>query len=157
MPLHHPRRSERGPGTHRHTDAPPRPASRGHCDCGTILGQRAEDDRNDAETERIEEAARLRQRGWSGAKVERWLEDKARADNRPRRAGPDSLELWASVLRELLDVERLPQAGLFVHAYRGTLSVEQFDAVRREVAYDDLEAGLAEMGEDELMVVRRRR
>ena len=79
------------------------------------------------------EAARMKRKGWSTAKIARALEDRTKADARPSGGGSDSLELWNAVLRDLSSELKLPYAGLFVRVYSGSIAIEAFNALRREV------------------------
>src|ERR1051325_8062236 len=48
-----------------------------HCDCGTVLSPRVAGHPGN----RAEQAAKLAKKGWSQAKIERWLEDRTKADH----------------------------------------------------------------------------
>ncbi|MCR5877740.1 hypothetical protein [Phenylobacterium sp. J367] len=125
----------------------------GPCDCGTVLGVTpvaAEELENDL----AREAARLTRKGWSAAKIARALDDRRRADARPKgRDGPDSLDLWTEVLAGLRDGLKLPYAGLLVHAYRGGLEDEIISATRRAVGRGiPHPEGLAALVEDEVTI-----
>lgn len=104
----------------------------GHCDCGTVLA-RYGDTPEEAEERLATKAARMKRKGWSKAKIERAIEDWRKADGRPSTGGPDSLELWEAVLRDIRQSLNFPYAGLFIRHYRGTLDTELFEATRREV------------------------
>ena len=122
------------------------------CDCGTVLGSGAED----AAQDRAEvEAARLARKGWSRAKIERAMAASQRAASRPKTRARDSVELWADVLGALESRLGLPQAGLVVHAYSGSLDDEVFDVGRREAGAMSAE-GLGAMREDEVTTFRMR-
>ena len=106
--------------------------TRGHCDCGTVLAPRH--NTPEAFEEMLaRDAARMRRKGWSDAKIERAVEDRRKADARPSGGGSDSLELWNAALRDLRDELKLPYAGLFVRFYSGAIATEAFTASRREV------------------------
>src|SRR5688572_15732863 len=47
--------------------------TRGHCDCGTVLGSHREAANHERELEK------LRKKGWGEAKIERWVEQKRAA------------------------------------------------------------------------------
>ena len=107
--------------------------TRGHCDCGTVLAPR-HDTPETFEEKLAREEARMRRKGWSETKVARAIEDRRRANARPRGGGSDSLELWSAALRDLTKEMKLPYVGLFVRFYSGAIATEMFDASRREVA-----------------------
>jgi hypothetical protein len=103
-----------------------------HCDCGTILAPRH--DTPEAFEKRLaKEAVRMQRKGWSEAKIARAMEDRRKADAKPRGAGADSLELWNAVLADLGRDLKLPYAGLFVRFYSGNIGTEIFSASRRQV------------------------
>lgn len=125
----------------------------GHCDCGTVLGVAAAtpDERED---DLAREAAQLTRKGWSAAKIARSLDDRRRAEARPKgRDGPDSLDLWTEVFADLRDSLKLPYAGLLVHAYRGGFENEILSATRRAVGRGTPDPeGLAALAEDEVTI-----
>ncbi len=122
--------------------------TRGHCDCGTVLAPRHDDAEKHAG-----DAARMRRKGWSGAKVARAIEDRRKADARPDGGNPDSIELWNAVLCELGEELKLPYAGLLVRFYSGVVAAEAFTASRRNVArMTPWYAALASMQRDEVTV-----
>ena len=94
--------------------------ARGHCDCGTVLAPRH--DTPEAFEEKLaREEARMRRKGWSESKVARAIEDRRKANARPRGGGSDSLELWSAALRDLTQEMKLPYVGLFVRFIRARL------------------------------------
>ena len=105
--------------------------TRGHCDCGTVLAPRSKP--SDGAEKTAKETARMRRRGWSEAKIARALEDMHKADARPSSDGPDTLELWSTLLHDLGDQLHLPYAGLFVRFYSGAVATEVFRASRQEL------------------------
>jgi hypothetical protein len=130
--------------------------ARGNCDCGTVLGAKHQEP--EALEDKLEKhSARLRRKGWSEAKIARAIDDRRRAEERPRpeRGHTDSIELWTSLLTDLRDELKLPYAGLLVHFYSGAIDTEEFKAIRREVdkgtAWPD---ALALMAEDEVTLFR---
>lgn len=105
-----------------------------HCDCGSVLAPGYHS--SEALEERLaKETSRLKRKQWSEAKIARAIEDQRKAAPRPRNRNnsPDSLELWAAVLRDLRDDLRLSHAGLFVGFYSGGVETEIFDVSRREI------------------------
>ncbi|MCJ8159556.1 hypothetical protein [Sphingomonas sp. LaA6.9] len=128
--------------------------TRGHCDCGTVLAPRH--DTPEAFEEKLaKEAARMRRKGWSGAKIARAIEDRRKADAKPGGGGSDSLELWIAALHDLRDELKLPYAGLFVRFYSGAIDTEAFSASRREVTKGvPWQEALASLEQDEVTIVR---
>lgn len=128
--------------------------TRGHCDCGTVLAPR-EATAEEFEDKLAGEAARLRRKGWSQAKISRAIDDRRKADAKPGSGGPDSLELWDAVLHDLRQDLKLPYAGLFVRLYAGQIATEAFIATRREVATGvPWRDALASLAHDEVTIFR---
>lgn len=128
--------------------------TRGHCDCGTVIGRR--NDTPEAAAERLaKEEARMRRKGWSHAKIARATEDRRKADAKPG-GGADSLELWNAVLHDLLEELGLPYAGLFVRSYSGDIAAEAFGASRRDVpSCAPVLDALASLEHDEVTIFRK--
>ena len=128
--------------------------TRGHCDCGTVLAP-CHDTPEAFEETLAKEEARMRRKGWSDSKIARAIEDRRKADARPRGGGSDSLELWNAVLRELRAELKLPYAGLFVRFYLGAIATEAFGASRREVPKGvPWQHTLASLEHDEVTILR---
>lgn len=128
--------------------------TRGHCDCGTVLAPRHYTPET-FEEKLAKEAARMKRKGWSEAKITRAMEDRRKADARPSGGGSDSLELWKAVIHDLRDELKLPYAGLFVRFYSGAIANEVFKASRREVPKGtSWQDALASMEHDEVTILR---
>lgn len=128
--------------------------TRGHCDCGTVLAPRHTTPEM-FEEKLAKEAARMKRKGWSEAKITRAMEDRRKADARPSGGGSDSLELWNAVLRDLCDGLKLTYAGLFVRFYSGAIATEVFEATRREVPEGTpWQEALASLEHDEVTILR---
>ena len=101
--------------------------TKGHCDCGTVLGSL---DRSGA-SEPLNydrEIEKRRQQGWSQTKIQRWLEEKDRAREKSlleykthTRAGNLQAEEWVAFIRDLLQSGQTKRVGLLLHLYRGGL------------------------------------
>ena len=124
-----------------------------HCDCGTVLAPRAADHASN----RAEQTAKLAKKGWSQAKIERWREDRVkashRAEERHQANAPDSIELWTSIIRDLMTTPGVQQAGLLLHSYCGDLEQEEFVPTREVVGIRDLGPRLRNMREDHIVTV----
>jgi hypothetical protein len=85
-----------------------------HCDCGTHLGHLTKEE---AEKRRLaDQANSLQRKGWSAAKVERWLRDKSRAKRNFGRShhGAESdltAEGWSALVKDLLRTESCETLG----------------------------------------------
>jgi hypothetical protein len=112
--------------------------SRKHCDCGTALGSLNHPVA--AKTSSYDCALRkFRKQGWSGAKIQRWLEQKEQTSERQRRedealaeAGGPELDRWIEFLDDLIRSGRSPKLGLLLHWYRGSVEGERIKIKRRE-------------------------
>ena len=138
--------------------------TRKHCDCGTALGSLGPEweHRPDDPTEKI---PALRRRGWSGAKIARWLKDKERAAGHRQRtaalgAGHPAMpeeELWLGFLRAAVAGGLAESVGLLLHWYSGRVESERIDLENRtRVPLGELdETVLRNMAYDHLYEVRR--
>jgi hypothetical protein len=124
-----------------------------HCDCGTVLAPSVAD----RTSKRAEQAAKLAKKGWSQAKIERWLGDKVKADHqakeRHQARAPDSIELWSRIIADLVGTPGVQQAGLLLHFYSGYVEQEEFKPTRETVGIRDLDSRLRNMREDHIMMV----
>lgn len=114
----------------------------GPCDCDTPLGSRGVDDTTvQAMARRV---AKLRRRGWSDARVDRWREQKfASRDRRTSTThGPSALD-WATFLRSALGTGETAFLGILVHWYTASLESEEIRVdARRIVAGSEISPDL---------------
>ena len=124
----------------------------GHCDCGTALAPRV----IDRASKRAQQAAKQVKKGWSQAKIDRWLRDRVKADDRAeeRRHNntPDSVEFWSRIIGDLLATPGVQQAGLLLHFYSGDVEDELIEPLRETVPIRDFDARLKDMSEDQLLM-----
>jgi hypothetical protein len=124
----------------------------GHCDCGTALAPTV----TDRAGKRTEQIAKLAKKGWSQAKIDRWLRDRVKADDRAderRHANkPDSVDLWSRIIADLLATPGVQHAGLLLHFYSGDVEDEVIEPIRETVPIRDFEARLANIREDQLLM-----
>ena len=126
----------------------------GHCDCGTVLAPR-HDTRDSFENILAKNAARMKRKGWSDAKIARGLDDLRKSDARPKGGGSDSLELWHAVLGDLRAKLNLPYAGLLVRFYSGAIATEAFEASRRDIPQGEpWQAAVASLEHDQVTILR---
>jgi len=119
--------------------------TRAACDCGTALGSLAFGTegrgRTDGNLER--KMKKLRDKGWSQAKIERWLSQHEKADDRRRKAADEAtLRLreggmftarrWIEVLAELVSSGYASSVGLLIHWYSGTVEGERIVITKRQ-------------------------
>lgn len=124
----------------------------GHCDFGTVLAPHVVDRAG----KRTEQAAKLAKRGWSKGKIERWLSDRMKADERAeerRHANtPDSVELWSRIISDLMSTPGVQQAGLLLHFYSGDVEEETIELLRKTVPKADFKSSLKSISEDQLLM-----
>ncbi len=97
----------------------------GHCDCGTSLGALNRGKKKGYVQE--VDVKRLRSKGWSEAKISRWLEQKRHSSK-----GQRDLQRWHEFLTETLQSGLTPFIGIVVHSYSGLLT-EHIAIQKREV------------------------
>ena len=104
--------------------------TRGHCDCSTMLGSLH------ARQPKERDIAKLRRKGWSDTKIQRWLQSKehgVRAPATPQ--GELTRDEWMAFLRDALDEGSVPYLGLMMHWYRRSPEDEQIHVARRSACW----------------------
>lgn len=106
--------------------------SRG-CDCGTGVGRLAPDP-DYQEPDYRRQVARFRKKGWSDAKIRRWLDEKlaqrtTETDvvSRP----PGDVIKWRAFVDEVLNSGSADYIGLLLHWYDGLIESERIDLGKR--------------------------
>ena len=132
------------------------------CDCGTELGSAGAGP--PAAPDLAAEVAKLRKKGWSETKIERWLAEKgktagrrARLDAERAKPGADA-QSWADLLHELASLPGASGVGVLLHWYSGHVESERIRFRVEEVGADELSAErLVRIEEDVLYRIRGRR
>lgn len=109
-----------------------------HCDCGSVLGSLNR--RNKDETEDHEhELKKLRRKGWSEAKIQRWLEQKEQTKEKHLRedealAGRNTpvARDWAEFISELLGSRCTDRIGILLHFYHTGVDSERVKILGKE-------------------------
>lgn len=129
-------------------------APAGHCDCGTVLAQPQESEpRGNSDAKLQREIAKLVRKGWTDAKIERWLKQKEDAEARPKpNRSTDSIEHWQAVLSDLSTQPEVSSVGYLVHFYSGDQRTELFSVSRKQSSMDEVLMSLGNAPEDTLMV-----
>lgn len=132
--------------------------TRKHCDCGTSLGSRRSAGEPEPSHERRIE--KLRGRGWSEARIQRWLREKREAERRRatalREPSEDSAS-WATFLRTVLDEPRVESVGLLLHWYATSPASERIRLARHEtVDVTAIEPAFLERIEEDILYRFRR-
>ncbi len=108
--------------------------TKGMCDCGTCLGRAAMD--QSGERDFHQDVQKLKKRGWSSAKIDRWLTAKSTSDRRTQdqKTGKHlaDTERWLALLRTCLDQGGSKSIGVLL-AWEGgaTPSVPKADRAAR--------------------------
>lgn len=127
----------------------------GHCDCGTVLSP-TEHTSGRLNGRKLKDVAKLKKKGWSATKIERWVADRTKADERAEEYNqinaPDSIDLWIQAIDDVMSVAGVDQAGILLHFYSGTLEDEVIQLTRKRVSVRDFAIGLREIKEDQLLI-----
>ncbi len=119
-----------------------------YCDCGTVLGCRLRGHcEHDASTGTLpEDAERLRRKGWTEARIARWIEEKNRgAENRTRHlealgeSQPQQVLVWQRLIKGALLTGTLPWFGLVYHWHVGEepVALSRIEPVSLDQLTDD--------------------
>jgi hypothetical protein len=100
--------------------------TRGHCDCGTGLGAARRGPSLDRQIQK------LKRKGWSSAKIERSLADKAGARKKKQAARRVQSDCWEQIIPSILVEAGVRHVGLLLHWYSGNLASERIEIVRQE-------------------------
>ena len=93
----------------------------GHCDCDTALGH---DSVKNAVKNFDEEVRKLRRKKWSQGKIDRYLEDRRKAEEKKMSGRTsDSVDLWESVIAEA-HKHNVSRIALFYTMYSGAIISE---------------------------------
>jgi len=117
----------------------------GRCDCGTVIGSvlRAP---SSAQVD-ARDLAKLRKKGWSEARIGRWVAEKDKARAKLERIGPrpgaeEAASAIVEALRTALTV--VDYVGLVLHLYRGSTASERITLRERRAVR------AADLGEDDV-------
>lgn len=109
-----------------------------YCDCGTPLGSRSSRAKHAAKESPTEaDVAKLRRKGWTQAKIDRWLAQKGEARQKNERAasqketdGVADAKAWLRLLITTVESGHTPWVGLLLHFYKRSVSDEEFQVGR---------------------------
>lgn len=113
--------------------------TRGHCDCRTVLGcmRYSREHRSGGP---LDDVAKVKAKGWTSAKIERWLEERRKTSakhERERQAEADArmheAEEWLRFLRDVLGGGSSERLGLLLHDYRGSVDTDAVRFVRERI------------------------
>jgi hypothetical protein len=105
------------------------------CDCGTVLGCLHQKAENTAERA----PDRFRRKGWSEARIGRWItecgkgqEKRARDRGQTREERTAEAQGWIDFLQALLSLDETAHVGLLLHWYRSGPADERFTVARTD-------------------------
>jgi hypothetical protein len=105
--------------------------NRKHCNCGTALGAATRSDEVSFHNPESE-IPKLQKKGWSEAKIERWLGDKSATVARRQKEAVEraaekgaELESWLRFLRAALESDSSDRVGVLLHEYSGLVDGER--------------------------------
>jgi len=133
--------------------------TRGHCDCGTVIGSHYRDPQPAAEKKEQflkRDIEKLKKKGWSQAKIDRWLKEAELTADKEKRGEElaDEYEArfasdWVAFIQDILTSKVADRVGLLVHSYSGGLSARIPIAGKKQVNLKELnENVLLQMSED---------
>ncbi len=127
-------------------------ATRAFCDCDSFLGGANLAKKTAVKTSSHVE--KLRKKGWSPHKIERWLAEKSAASqDRAENQHGEEQKHWTAFIGALLE-GRTKRIGLMVHMYSGRVDEEQVQIKRVErVLLSDLSEVLSRMDHDILYMI----
>jgi hypothetical protein len=114
--------------------------TRGMCDCGTRIGVRIRTDVTlpDSDPDFSRETKKLRKKGWSENKIDRWIEQtrsysaRKHAESEARLSGPHSeVDRWIQFVSAVLEGSHADWIGILVHWYGGNVTTEAIAAGNR--------------------------
>jgi hypothetical protein len=111
--------------------------TRGHCDCGTVLGSLNRPDKSE-ETPLDHELTKLRKKGWSEAKIQRWADERERTKEKRTRedavraeTGTPLADQWINFIEAALKSGQTPRIGLLLHEYSGGIESERIKVLHK--------------------------
>jgi hypothetical protein len=133
-----------------------------YCDCGTLLGSFNE--KNAKQTEGVNELKieKLKRKGWSETKIQRFLNDKskkieqnAKDLERQKISAENGIQEWVDFCKKLFEMTSIKTFGILLHWYRGGVSSERI-SLNGRVVIDKSElatTNLLEIEEDTLYII----
>ena len=137
-----------------------------YCDCGTPLGSwNKEHVKSIQRAQRSQEAEieKLKKKGWSAAKIERFLtnrdknnEKRGLSSQQQYEKATEDIQQWVNFINQLLSKTSIETFGLLLHFYSGSIENERIKISRKQVAFNDLlDKILIEMDEDTLYLIQK--
>ncbi len=109
-----------------------------YCDCGTELGVLHRMKNTDDNRIEKSELEKLKQKGWSDSKIQRWISDKKKISDREKRQFNDykyaehaDIQRWVGFINELFAKTKITKFGLMLHWYKGSVVSEKIKILNR--------------------------
>jgi hypothetical protein len=109
-----------------------------HCDCGSALGSLGRRERDEPESYE-HELKKLKRKGWSEAKIGRWVGQKgqtrekhAREDEARARSNTPVAQYWVDFISAVLNSKCTGKVGILLHFYHMGVEGERIKIVRNE-------------------------
>jgi hypothetical protein len=109
------------------------------CDCGTAIGE-ASVIKNTSERVQKSEVDKLKRKGWTDTKINRWLTDKKKSEEKTNNENEailkrksNEIENWINFLRTLFKTTNVEHFGLLLHWYSNGLENEKIKIGSRKV------------------------
>ncbi len=111
----------------------------GHCDCGTVLGCLS-NDRTKPSNDHKREIAKLRRKGWSQTKIDRWLHEKElatakaeRKDAQTARERQAEADDWIAFLGTVFSSGASASLGVLLHWCTGPIAGSNIELAERKI------------------------
>jgi len=136
-----------------------------YCDCGTLLGSLNKKKTNNLQRVEKTELEKLKKKGWSDSKIERFIADKnkntqkyAFSFEQQRERAVENIKEWTDFISRLFAETSIETFGLLLHWYSGSVENERIKINNREIisAIDLTGMNLLEMDEDNLYLIQKR-
>ena len=114
----------------------------GHCDCGTGLGASLRPGRSRRRDHLDRQMEQLRRKGWSAAKVAKWLQQHDEQQIARSRQGDLSggIDTWVALLDEVMASGSTASLCLLLHSYSGPLSEPIKLSARKSMSKEEITA-----------------
>ncbi len=121
------------------------------CNCATELGLGSEEFENIGKNPE-EERKKIERKGWSRAKINRWMEEREKIRERDKRNKPlpgSELKKWVSFISSILTQGFSSFYGIIIHDFDGGIATENIPLAGK------LEASLKELTPEYLLELKR--
>ena len=132
-----------------------------YCDCGTLLGSLNKEKANNLQRIEKAEFEKLKKKGWSESKIERFIADKNKSIQKQafsleqqREYAIEGIKKWTDFINRLFSETSIETFGLLLHWYGQN---ERIKISSREIVSitDFTGMKLLEMDEDKLYLIRK--